>query len=196
MADSRTTPEKPGAAFRGGLAVFSGPSGSGKTSICKSLLQDPRLELSISATTRPPRDGEESGVDYFFYSRSQFEAAREAGEFVEWAEVYGNLYGTPRTPLQEASRRRDRLMLLDIDVQGAKQLRKDEVVATYIFIAPPSMDALKARLAARQSDSAEVIARRLRSAEQEMAQQSLYDHVLVNVDLEETIAAAAKILGL
>jgi guanylate kinase len=184
------------ATFRGGLAVLSGPSGSGKSTICKALQEDPRVELSISATTRPPRAGEKDGREYWFHSKAEFEAMRGRGEFVEWAEVYGNFYGTPRLPLEAASRRRDRLMLLDIDVQGAAQLRKLKVEALYLFVAPPSIEELRRRLAVRATDSPAVIAKRLESAAFEMGQQSLYDHVLVNRDLSQTIARAKELLGL
>jgi guanylate kinase len=193
-----STPPAGGSApgFRGGLAVLSGPSGSGKTSICKALLEDPRVVLSISATTRPPRKGEQDGVDYWFYDQPTFLRMRDAGEFVEWAQVYGNLYGTPKKPLEEASRRTDRLMLLDIDVQGAAQLRQQGIAATYLFVAPPSMKVLEQRLTARATDPPDVIRRRLAVAEQEMAQRGLYDEVLVNDDLAATIGKAKRLLGL
>jgi guanylate kinase len=184
------------AAFRGGLAVLSGPSGAGKTSICKALLEDPRVVLSVSATTRSPRPGEKDGVDYWFYSTAKFREMVAAGDFVEWAEVYGNLYGTPRRPLEEATRRSDRLMLLDIDVQGAAQLRRQKLAAIFIFIAPPSLEELRVRLLARKTDKPDVIENRLRWAEREMAQRKLYDHVLVNVDFGATIAKARQLLGL
>jgi len=179
-----------------GLAVFSGPSGSGKTSICNALLADPRVSLSVSATTRSPRPDEKEGVHYHFYPEEKFLALRDAGAFVEWAEVYGFYYGTPLGPLEEASRQRERLLLLDIDVQGARQLRERGVAATFVFIAPPSLDVLRARLAARGTDQPEVIERRLRSARFEMDQRSLYDHVLINEDLDETIRAAKAVVGL
>lgn len=182
--------------FRGGLAVLSGPSGSGKTSICKALLEDPRVELSVSATTRAPRPGETDGVDYWFYSLAKFEQMAAEGGFVEWAKVYGNCYGTPKAPLVAAAARRDRLMLLDIDVQGAEQLRKQALAHVSIFIAPPSMDELRRRLSARRTDAPDVIARRLEWAEREMAQRQHYEWVLVNRDLAATIAAAKAVLGL
>ncbi len=188
-----TFPRQP---FRGGLAVLSGPSGSGKTSICKALLRDPRVELSISATTRQPRVGEVDGVDYWFYSLARFEEMVAAGEFIEWARVYGNCYGTPRAPLAAASGRRDRLMLLDIDVQGAAQMRAQKIVALSIFIAPPSIEELSRRLALRRTDAPEVVAQRLLWAEQEMAQRERYDHVVVNSDLAATILAVQALLGL
>lgn len=182
--------------FSGGLAVFSGPSGSGKTSICKALLQDPRLTLSVSATTRPPRTGEQDGVDYHFFTREDFQARIDGGEFVEWAQVYDRFYGTLRQPLVEASAWTDRVMLLDIDVQGARQLRDQEIQGIFVFVAPPSMEELRRRLTARATDSADVIERRLEFAASEMASQHLYDHVLVNVDLDETIERARLLLGL
>jgi guanylate kinase len=182
--------------FRGGLAVLSGPSGSGKTSICTALLEDPRLHLSVSATTRRPRPGEQNGREYWFHDRSEFDRMVAAGEFVEWAEVYGNCYGTPRRPLEEAAKRTDRLMLLDIDVQGAAQLRRQSIPHVSIFIAPPSIDVLGQRLAARRTDAPEVIAERLRWARAELEQAKLYDHVLINDDLASTIARARVLLGL
>jgi len=182
--------------FRGGLAVLSGPSGSGKTSICKALLADPRVELSVSATTRAARPGEKDGEDYWFFSKEEFERRRAAGEFVEWAEVYGNLYGTLRAPLEVASRRNDRLMVLDIDVQGAEQLRKQNIRAGFIFIAPPSLEALRERLTTRATDRPEVVEKRLSWAREEMSKQHLYDHVLINRDLAATIAEAKRLLGL
>lgn len=198
MSESRPAgpPAPVRAPFRGGLAVLSGPSGSGKTSICSALQQDPRVELSISATTRKPRPGEQHGREYWFYDRAEFERMVAAGEFIEWAQVYGNCYGTPKRPLEAASQRRERLMLLDIDVQGAAQLRKQGIAHVSIFIAPPSIEVLERRLAARRTDAPEVIAERLRWARQELAQAKAYDHVLVNDDLERTIAAAKAILGL
>lgn len=198
VSDISTNPAgSPGkSAFRGGLAVLSGPSGSGKTSICKALLEDPRVELSISATTRAPRVGERHGVDYWFYSVEEFERMAAAGDFVEWARVYGNCYGTPLAPLAAAAQRRDRLMLLDIDVQGAQQLRRKGIEALSIFIAPPSMVELGRRLSQRRTDAPEVIAQRLKWAEQEMAQSGAYDHVLVNAELAPTIAAVRALLGL
>ena len=145
--------------FHGGLAVFSGPSGSGKTSICKALLEDPRLSLSVSATTRPPRPGDVDGVDYHFLSAERFQELLDEDGFVEWAEVYGHRYGTLRAPLVEASSWQDRLMLLDIDVQGAIQLRDQGIRAVFLFVAPPSLEVLRTRLEARGTDSPEVIER-------------------------------------
>ena len=182
--------------FRGGLAVLSGPSGSGKTSIRKALLEDPRVTLSISATTRTPREGEKNGVDYWFHPRAEFERLARESAFVEWAEVYGNLYGTPRAPLVAAASRHDRLMLLDIDVQGAAQLRKQQIPATYVFVAPPTLQELRERLLKRGADRPEVIERRLAEAQREMAQQHLYDHVVVNRDLAQTIREVRVLLGL
>ena len=195
-AEESAGSEPPTGSFRAGLVVFSGPSGSGKTSICKALLEDRRTTLSVSATTRPPRPGDRRGVDYHFYSKEEFLGLVDAGEFIEWAEVYDHLYGTLRGPLVEASRWTDRLMVLDIDVQGAVQLRQQNIEATYVFVAPPSLEVLRQRLSARGTDDPEVVERRLRFAKAEMDRQSIYDHVLVNADLAATIQAAREILGL
>lgn len=182
--------------FRGGLAVFSGPSGSGKTSICTALLQDPRLTLSISVTTRAARPGDEPGVHYHFCSKEEFLRQRDAGELAEWAEVYGNYYGTPLKPLLDARQWTDEILLLDIDVQGAAQLRGNGVQGTFVFIEPPSLEVLRQRLEARGSDSPETVQRRLQFAQAEMDRRSLYDHVLVNENLDQCIEAARVILGL
>ncbi|MBM4013875.1 MAG: guanylate kinase [Planctomycetes bacterium] len=182
--------------FRGGLVVLSGPSGSGKTSICSALLEDPRVDLSISATTRRPRGGEQHGREYWFHDRAEFDRMVAADEFVEWAEVYGNCYGTLRRPLEAAAQRTDRLMVLDIDVQGAAQLRQRSIRHVSIFIAPPSSEVLEQRLTARKTDAPKVIAERLRWARIELEQARLYDHVLVNDDLARTIAEARALLGL
>lgn len=181
--------------LRTGLAVFSGPSGSGKSSICEALLLDPRVHLSVSATTRAPRSHEQHGVHYYFYDVAQFLARRDRDEFVEWAQVYDHYYGTPIAPLRDAATDRSSMLLLDIDVQGAAQLRQRGVEGLYIFVAPPSLEVLRERLTRRGTDSPEVIERRLRSAQEEMARQDLYDHVLVNRDLRATIAAARELLG-
>jgi guanylate kinase len=183
-------------ALRGGLVVLSGPSGSGKTSICRTLLEDPRVVLSISATTRPIRKGETDGVEYHFYSKERFLKLRDEGGFVEWAEVYHNYYGTPKAPLVEALGWKDRVLLLDIDVQGAQQLRSQHFQALYLFIAPPSMEALRQRLTARSSDSPEVIEKRLAFARGEMDRKGLYDFVIVNDDLDRAIAEVRRHIGL
>lgn len=182
--------------IQGGIVVLSGPSGSGKTSICRALLEDPRVILSVSATTRSPRPGEKDGVDYHFYSLEAFERLREQGMLVEWAKVYHNYYGTPKAPLLEAMHWSDRILLLDIDVQGAGQLRRQKIPARFLFVAPPSIEVLRQRLMNRGSDPEEVIERRLKFAIEEMSQQHLYDHVLVNQDLEATIAEVRAQLGL
>jgi guanylate kinase len=183
--------------YPGNLYAVAAPSGTGKSSLVKALLElDSHLTLSISHTTRKPRGQDQQGREYHFVDDATFRSMIAAGEFVEWAEVYGNLYGTPRRPLEEASRRRDRLMLLDIDVQGAAQLRKQKLAAIFIFIAPPSLEELRTRLRSRATDQPDVIEKRLRWAEAEMKQQHLYDHVLVNVDFGRTIAEAKRLLGL
>jgi guanylate kinase len=132
------------------MAVISGPSGSGKSTICKRLLEDPRVVFSISATTRKRREGEVDGRDYHFLAREEFKRRVENGDFIEHAEVYGNMYGTLRAPMESALVE-GKVYLLEIDVQGANQLRALGVPGTYIFIAPPDFEELRRRLAARTS---------------------------------------------
>ena len=180
---------------RGRLVVISGPSGSGKSSICRAICRFPGVEFSVSATTRPMRPGERSGVDYRFLTRAQFERLVAKKAFVEWASVHGNLYGTLRAPLERALRR-GKTLVLEIDVQGAGQLWENGVEGTFIFLVPPSMKELRRRLVARGTDSPEVVARRLRAARGEMREKTRYDHVVVNDDLSRAIAEVRKILGL
>ena len=161
------------------LFIVSAASGTGKTSLVKALLEtEPEIVLSISHTTRPPRPGEVDGKHYHFVDRPRFEEMRKAEAFVESAEIYGNLYGTSREGLNhEFEHGHD--VLLEIDWQGARQVRR-LIPAVSIFMLPPSPDALKARLTNRGQDSAEVIARRLAAAEQEIAHAVEYDYVIIN----------------
>lgn len=175
------------------VAVLSGPSGSGKSTIARALARAPDVILSVSATTRAPRPGEVDGEDYHFLTREAFLNRAAAGEFVEYAEVYGNFYGTPRGPL-EAALAAGRWALLDIDVQGAMQVRRAFPRATLIFIVPPSRDALARRLKGRASDTPEAIERRLAAADREMTYQDRYDHVVVNDALDEAVARVRAIL--
>lgn len=170
-----------------GLVVVSGPSGSGKSTICRALAEAPAVVLSVSATTRPPRPGEVDGRDYRFLTREAFLRGVEAGEFVEYAEVFGQFYGTPRAPL-EAAVAAGRVVLLDIDVQGAMQVRRAFPEALLIFVVPPSREVLAARLEGRGTDAPEAVRHRLDAAEREMKQKDLYDHVVVNDVLEEAVA--------
>ncbi|MBE7185128.1 MAG: guanylate kinase [Methylobacterium mesophilicum] len=179
---------------RGLMLVLSSPSGAGKSTIARNLLKsDPSLELSVSVTTRPRRGSEIDGVHYHFLSQREFERSRETDGLLEWAEVHGNYYGTPREPA-EAAMAAGRDMLFDIDWQGAVQL--DEKMGTdivSIFILPPSMGELKARLMRRAEDSLESIERRLHNAKLEMEHWREYDYVVVNDDLDRAFAAVRAI---
>ena len=164
----------------GSLFVISAPSGAGKTSLCKEVIDFfPSLRQSVSYTTRPMRPGEVDGIDYHFVSAETFAAMVARGEFAEWAEVHGNRYGTALATLTEAMVQGEDV-LLDIDCQGAEQLRKTCRQAVFIFILPPSLDELMRRLQGRQTDSEEVIRRRLANARHEIAQVPRYDFVVIN----------------
>ncbi len=177
------------------MLLVSGPSGSGKSTICKRLLRDPRVVFSISATTRQPRNGEVHGRDYWFLSRQQFRERVDRGEFIEWAEVHGNLYGTLRGPMDEALAA-GKVYLVEIDVQGALQLRGLEVPGIYVFVAPPDDETLRRRLVGRGTDSPEVIERRLQKATDEMRDRAKYDHVVVNEDLDRAVTEVRRLAGL
>jgi len=178
----------------GVLFVLSAPSGAGKSSICRELRKlNPDLYESTSYTTRPMRAGEAEGVDYHFVDRKQFEQMAAAGAFVEWAEVHGNCYGTARTTLEQASGE-GRDILLDIDVQGAEQLRASDVDGVFIFILPPSMAELRQRLAGRNTDSAETIERRMVNAVREIREAVKSDYIVVNAELPSAVATVQAIL--
>ncbi|MFN0244519.1 MAG: guanylate kinase [Planctomycetota bacterium] len=180
---------------RGNMFVISGPSGSGKSTICKRLLEDARVVFSVSATTRKQRPGEVDGRDYYFLTREEFKARVERGEFIEHAEVYGNMYGTLRGPMDEALAR-GQVYLLEIDVQGALQLRAMNVPGTYIFIAPPDFEELRKRLIKRNSETPEMLERRLHKAEDEFRERVKYDHVVVNDELDRAVAQIRGLMGL
>lgn len=171
--------------MKGCLFIVSAPSGAGKTTLVRELLaRDPALKLSVSFTTRPPRPGERDGVDYRFVSRECFAQMRGAGEFVESAEVHGNLYGTSRGWLEsETAAGRD--IVLEIDWQGAKQVRQAFREAVGIFILPPSIDELEHRLVGRRQDAADVIARRLANAKGELHHVGEFDYVIINKELQQ-----------
>ncbi|AXV14890.1 guanylate kinase [Neorhizobium sp. SOG26] len=173
-------------ARRGLMLVLSSPSGAGKSTIARNLLEtDPSLEISVSVTTRQRRPSEIAGKHYHFITTAQFERMRAADELLEWAEVHGNFYGTPREPVEQAmSQGRD--MLFDIDWQGARQLQekmKADVVS--IFVLPPTMTELQSRLHRRAEDSEEVIRTRLLNSRAEIEHWREYDYAIVNDDLDE-----------
>ena len=174
---------------RGPLIILSGPSGSGKSTVIKHLLDDPvlPLHLSVSATTRDRREGEIDDFHYHFWTREQFKAERDRGGFLEWAEVYGNLYGTPLAEV-EPHRAEGTGVILDIDVQGAQQVRTRCPDSASLFLLPPSLAELERRLRQRGSEDEARLQRRLRAAEAEMARAAEYDRQIVNDDLDQTVA--------
>ncbi|WP_309088674.1 guanylate kinase [Phenylobacterium sp.] len=174
---------------RGLLLLISSPAGAGKTSLSRRLVADhSELRLSISATTRPPRPGEEEGREYYFKTREEFEAMIERGEFLEWAIVNGNYYGTPKKPVIEALEG-GHDVLFDIDWQGAKQIaEKQPDDAVRVFILPPVWSDLERRLRARAQDSEEVIEARLRLGREEITHWGEYDYVIVNKNFDRAYA--------
>jgi guanylate kinase len=183
-------------ARRGLMFVLSSPSGAGKTTLTRMLLRDDhRVNLSISVTTRPKRRGEVNGRDYHFIDRSRFDAMVRDGELLEWAEVFGHHYGTPRQPVDEALRA-GRDVLFDIDWQGTQQLRekaRDDLVS--VFILPPTAMELERRLKTRAQDSRAVIVSRMAKAAGEMSHWPEYDYVIVNRDKAEAFAEVKAILA-
>jgi len=179
---------------RGTLVVVSAPSGAGKTTLCREVrLRLPDLAYSVSVTTRPPRAGELDGVDFAFVSEAAFRDMLVRGEFAEWATVHGNLYGTRARVLDEAlGAGRD--VLLDIDTQGAEQLRGRYPEAVLVFIVAPSMRDLELRLRERKSDAEAEIARRLARAREEIALWRRYDYLVVNRDVKEALEQLASII--
>lgn len=174
--------------------VLAAPSGAGKTTIARALRERRRdVVFSVSATTRPPRPGERDGVDYHFVDHAEFHRMIDAGELIEWAEVHGNLYGTPLRNVAEAVARREYL-LLDIDVQGARQIRRKLPEAVFVFVLPPSGQALVERLAGRGSEDAEVRLRRLANARDEIREAAHFDFAVVNDDLAHAVDEVERIL--
>ncbi len=171
---------------RGLLVILSSPSGAGKSTLSRRLLsEDSEISFSISATTRPPRPGEADGREYYFKDRAEFERMVAAGEMLEHAEVFGNLYGSPLGPVRDAmSAGRD--VLFDVDWQGGQQIRNSEMgrEAISIFILPPSIEELEHRLRKRAQDAPDVIARRMGEARREMSHWAEYDYILINDDLD------------
>ncbi|MDD9304456.1 MAG: guanylate kinase [Desulfobacter sp.] len=179
--------------FKGSLFMVSAPSGAGKTTLVRAILDRfDQLSYSISHTTRAPRKGEVDGKDYFFLDEKQFETMIEKGMMLEWARVHNNFYGTSR-PFVEDQLGAGRHILLDIDVQGARQIMDSGLEPVSIFIMPPSMEELARRLRARQTDSDQVIQMRLDNARHEMEQRGFYDHLVVNDKLDLAVETLAQI---
>jgi len=177
----------------GFLLVVSGPSGVGKGTLVDRLLAArPGCVLSISATTRPRRPHEVEGIQYFFLARPEFERRRGAGLFLEWAEVHGHLYGTPRAWVEEHLER-GLVVVLEVDVQGGASVRRADRSAVSVFVAPPSVERLRERLQGRGTDGAEVVEQRLRNAPGEMEKMREYDYVVLNDDLDR---AAARLVAI
>ena len=180
---------------RGVLLVLSGPSGTGKGTVCKVVRDSlgDNLAYSISATTRKPRTGEEHGREYFFFSKEEFEALRDQNGFLEWAQVYDNYYGTPRAFVEEVlASGRD--CILEIDPQSALQVRKATSEAVLVFIAPPSLEELRARLTGRGTEAPEEVEKRLSCAEAELAYSNQYDYLIVNDEVEKAAEKMKAIL--
>lgn len=173
---------------KGTFIVVSAPSGTGKSSVCQRLLKaHPEIKFSVSYTTRSPRPGETDGKDYFFISRREFEKRIKEGDFAEWAENYGNLYGTS-VKTMKASLAEGRTILLDIEPRGAKKIKQKFRGGVFIFLLPPSREELLKRLKGRGHESAEVIAARYAQAESELQEMLWYDYIIFNDDLETAVS--------
>ena len=181
---------------RGVMLVLSSPSGAGKTTIARRLLdRDANLQMSVSVTTRPKRPGEVAGRDYHFTDLTQFELMRNRQEMLEWAKVFGNYYGTPRAPVQQALET-GRDMLFDIDWQGTQQLAEHaRADLVSVFVLPPSTAELERRLRGRAQDPDDVVARRMGEAADEMTHYEEYDYIVINRDIEESVVAVQAILS-
>jgi guanylate kinase len=175
--------------------VITGPSGVGKGTLIRGLMERlPQLELSVSATTRAPRPGEQDGVDYHFLTREEFDRKVQQGEFVEHADYAGRSYGTLRSELEERVRA-GAPVVLEIEVQGARQVRASVPDAVQVFIAPPSLEQLRTRLIGRGTDDSEEVERRLRVAAEELTAQTEFAHVVINDRLQDALEALTAIVG-
>jgi guanylate kinase len=180
----------------GRLVVVSGPSGVGKSTITRAVLEQTGVIFSVSATTRKPRSGEVDGKDYHFIDRPAFEQMIERGEMLEWAEVFGNLYGSPLAPVQEAIET-GKVVLLEIDIQGGLQVHEKMPEATFVLITPPSEQELERRLRGRGTEDEKSFCRRFGKAKEELKtaiESGIYTKVVVNEDLENTIPQVVKIV--
>jgi guanylate kinase len=178
----------------GRLFVISGPSGAGKGTVVQELVRRrPDVFLSVSATTRPARAAERNAVHYHFVSPTEFMTTRDSGGFLEWAEVYGNLYGTPRQPV-EAALAAGRDVICELDIQGATAIKRAKPHAVLVFIEPPSLDELFMRLRRRGTEDPETLSTRLRAAYEEVKKKGVYDHIVVNDNLDLAVGALLRIL--
>ncbi|GAB4189591.1 MAG: guanylate kinase [Calditrichia bacterium] len=181
----------------GKIAVFSAPSGGGKTTICKEILKRHKnAMLSVSATTRPPRDHEQHGREYYFLSEEEFMRKVKSGDFIEFEQVHGYWYGTLKSEFVKVEKNKDAILLFDIDVNGALNIKKVRPDSILIFILPPSREALIERLKNRKTESDEIIRKRLERLPYEYEQRHKFDHIIVNDDLEESVKQVEEILGL
>jgi len=179
---------------RGFALVISAPSGTGKSTLTRRVLEaEPRCVVSVSATTRSPREGEVDGRDYFFVTREEFERKKRDGELVEWAEFAGYYYGTPRAFVEKV-KEHGGVVILDIDIQGAAQIRRTMPDAVTVFVAPPSLSALEERLRNRRTESEEAICRRLARVPAELAAAREYDYLVWNDVLDEAVKAVLEII--
>ena len=180
---------------KGLLLVVSGPSGAGKGTICKALLnKNDKIKLSVSATTRKPRNGEVHGVNYFFLEKEEFTTMIENGEFLEYAQIYDNFYGTPKSAIIECLEN-GQDVILEIEMQGAKQIKEVYPEGVFIFVLPPSLEELKSRIVGRGTETQEEIEKRFSCAFEEINQIVNYDYFIVNEDIEKSVNDVEAIIA-
>ena len=179
---------------KGLLLVVSGPSGAGKGTICKALLnKNDQIKLSVSATTRKPRNGEVHGVNYFFIEKEEFAKMIENGEFLEYAQIYDNFYGTPKAAIIECLEK-GQDVILEIEMQGARQIKEVYPEGVFIFVLPPSLEELKSRIVGRGTETQEEIEKRFSCAFEEINQIVNYDYFIVNEDIEKSVSDVEVII--